>query len=180
MTKTKQAKTGRPSKYTQEIADEICARIALGETVSVICKDAGMPAERTVWDWTEHNALFSQAFARARIAQTRTWADQIVTIADSVQEDYLRDADGNPVLNSKEEPIFIRERPQRTHQRIEVRKWLMTKINVAEYGEKIAHNVHHSYEGREDEEILAEVQAALADAGITPEEVIGWLKGPVQ
>lgn len=173
-------KRGRPSAYTKKVADEICRRLALGETLTVICRAKNMPSEATVYLWGETIPEFSEAYARARIAQTRAWADQIVSIADSVQEDYLRDADGNPVLNAKEEPIFIRERPQRTRQRIEVRQWLMTKINLEEFGERIAHSVQHSYAEREDAEILAEVRNALSEAGLKPEDVMGWLQGPVQ
>lgn len=173
-------RVGRPSAYTQKVADEICRRLSLGETLIGICRDNHMPHRDSVHTWAETIPEFSDKYARARIAQTRSWADEIVSIADSVQEDYLRDADGNPVLKENGDPIFIKERPHRTAQRIDVRKWLMTKINLEEFGERIAHSVQHSYADREDAEILAEVHNALSEAGLSVEDVMGWLQGPVQ
>lgn len=57
---------GRISTFTQAIADEICERISLGETLEDICDDEHMPASRTVRDWREKHAAFAAAFARAR------------------------------------------------------------------------------------------------------------------
>jgi hypothetical protein len=39
------------NKFTQALADEICARLSLGEPLAHICRDAYMPATRTVRDW---------------------------------------------------------------------------------------------------------------------------------
>ena len=35
--------TGRPSTYGQEIADEVCRRLAGGESLRAICRDEGIP-----------------------------------------------------------------------------------------------------------------------------------------
>jgi len=67
---------GRPSKFTQEIADEICSRIANGEPLAQICRDEHMPDSSTVRDWQASDERFSLAIAQARdlgadaIAQT--------------------------------------------------------------------------------------------------------------
>ena len=45
------AKRGRPSKYTKAVADEICLRLAKGETLRSICRDEHMPHEATVRQW---------------------------------------------------------------------------------------------------------------------------------
>lgn len=57
---------GRTSTYTDSIADEICIRLSEGEPLAEICRDAHMPAVRTVSDWKEANESFSANFARAR------------------------------------------------------------------------------------------------------------------
>lgn len=67
MTKPKQPKkTGRPSSFSQEIADEICERLAKGEPLTEICLDEHMPAWRTVYDWEKSQPQLSAAIAHAR------------------------------------------------------------------------------------------------------------------
>ena len=44
-------KRGRRTRYTREIADEICERLAAGESLFSICRDAHMPAENRVREW---------------------------------------------------------------------------------------------------------------------------------
>ena len=41
-------KKGRPSLYTYEIAEEICERLAKGETLRSVCRSDHMPDERRV------------------------------------------------------------------------------------------------------------------------------------
>ncbi len=53
-------------KYTNEIAEIICRRLANGESVNAICKDDLMPAESTVRLWALEKPEF--------IANTRAHA----------------------------------------------------------------------------------------------------------
>lgn len=55
-----------PSTYTQDLADEICARLAKGEPLAAICRDAHMPAKRTVSDWKAAHPEFKAAVDEAR------------------------------------------------------------------------------------------------------------------
>lgn len=41
----------RPSDYTPELADLICARIIEGESLRSICKDDDMPSAVSVYAW---------------------------------------------------------------------------------------------------------------------------------
>lgn len=59
-------KTGRPSKFTVEIAQEICERLANGEPLAVICRDPRMPGVTSVWNWEKLYPDLSEAIARAR------------------------------------------------------------------------------------------------------------------
>lgn len=63
---TDTATKGRPSTFTQEIADEICERLSSGEPLAVICRSDHMPAYRTVYDWQKANEAFSASIACAR------------------------------------------------------------------------------------------------------------------
>ncbi len=57
---------GRHTTYTQEVADELLRRLSGGEPLAKICRDAHMPATRTVSDWKAASPDFSAAVARAR------------------------------------------------------------------------------------------------------------------
>jgi hypothetical protein len=58
--------TGRPSKYTPEIVEEILERLAAGEPLTEICEDDHMPGWRTVYDWEAKHEGLTAAIVRAR------------------------------------------------------------------------------------------------------------------
>jgi hypothetical protein len=60
-------------RYSEEIGETICSRVAAGETLAAVCKEAGMPHPTTVYAWAESRARFgaglTRAQAEARVAQ---------------------------------------------------------------------------------------------------------------
>lgn len=60
---------GRPSLYTEELAEEICAQIADGASLLAVCRAEGMPTTRTVYRWVDDNEDFCRKYARAREMQ---------------------------------------------------------------------------------------------------------------
>lgn len=66
-------KTGRPTKYTKELADKLCELLAEGKSINQISKMRGMPHRSTVWGWQdEHPECFDKtARARARCGRLR-------------------------------------------------------------------------------------------------------------
>jgi hypothetical protein len=75
---------GRPSSFTQEIADEICERLAKDESLASICRDERMPDVTTVYRWKGANDQFRQDYARARTDQGHTVADVIGDIRKGI------------------------------------------------------------------------------------------------
>lgn len=87
---------GRPSLYSCELTEEICARLEAGETLTSICSDGHMPAVRTVHDWRDRDPAFSACFTRAReigfdviAARTRETARGMGDSTADVQRDKL-------------------------------------------------------------------------------------------
>ena len=77
------AKTGRPSIFTQELADTICERLANGESLKAICEDDDMPDRWTVWKWDRDNHEgFSHKYARAREHQGDHYFDECADMID--------------------------------------------------------------------------------------------------
>lgn len=59
-------KVGRPSSYTQELADEIIELIRNGYSEREICRKRGMPSLKTLWNWKDQHPEFLRQSARAR------------------------------------------------------------------------------------------------------------------
>src|SRR3954469_16221187 len=75
---------GRPEwEFDQDIADDICDMLEEGLSLTIICKQQGMPGRTTVYKWRKANPEFANSYARARAAQSDTFADQIQDIADN-------------------------------------------------------------------------------------------------
>lgn len=135
------AKRGRPSTYSQEVADAICERIAAGESLRLIVLEETMPDERTVYRWLERNEDFRQQYARAREAQADAMLEDILEIADDGRNDWMErrgEEDAGWVANG--------EHIQRSKLRVDARKWLMSKLAPKKYGDKVDMNLSGSVE----------------------------------
>jgi hypothetical protein len=108
---------GRHSSYTDEIAKKICDRICQGEGLVRICEEKGMPAQGTVYIWLRDQPKFQEMYTRAREVQQDFHAEQLLEIAD-------------------EEPEF-HHHVGWAHNRIEARKWIMSKLAPRKYGDKV-------------------------------------------
>lgn len=73
--------TGRPSIYSDTLAQEYCSRIAKGRTMAQVCSDPDMPGERTVFRWQIENFGFRQFLAQAREVRGHLFNEQIAGLA---------------------------------------------------------------------------------------------------
>jgi hypothetical protein len=73
------------STYTPELADEICERIANGETLRAICRDSHMPTYRSVYRWREAYPEFASRLAHARDCGADVIAEEALEIADTTK-----------------------------------------------------------------------------------------------
>lgn len=68
---------GRPSGYTEKIANELCKRISEGETITAICKAMGFSTE-SVYRWADKYPDFRERYDRARKDQATSLISQLV------------------------------------------------------------------------------------------------------
>ena len=107
--------TGRPSEFTQEIADEICARVVDSDYgLEQICQADDLPSARTVFRWLAANEAFRQQYARAKEMQGHVQADR-----------GLKDA-----LTATDASLG--------RLRFDARKWAASKLAPKVYGDKVA------------------------------------------
>lgn len=125
-------KGGRPSGLTQEIADEICERLADGESLRSICEEEGKPSKSMVMRWLRQAEWFRDQYTRAREMQADVLADEILNIADDGRNDWMeRNADGSKGWAENGEAL------RRSQIRIDARKWMAGKMRPKVYGDKI-------------------------------------------
>jgi hypothetical protein len=120
---------GRPSEYTQEVADAICAELAEGKSLRSVCKAESMPCIRTVFTWMRTYPEFLQQYARAKEESADALTDEMLDIADDTARDFAEGENG---------PVFNSEHVQRSRLRVDTRKWIASKLKPKKYGDKIA------------------------------------------
>lgn len=121
---------GRPSTYSDKVADAICERIAMGESLRAICRDEAMPAMSTVFKWLTQQSAFAEQYAHAREEQAETLADEIVAIADEAEV---------AVKHEGEEVRLVLDATgvARNRLRVDARKWAASKLKPKKYGDKV-------------------------------------------
>lgn len=107
---------GRPSDYSDKLADIICNRLMDGESLRKICSGKGMPDRGTVVRWMLAHADFAAKCARAREAQSDYMDDLILDVANACT-------------------------PKTAHAdkvKISAYQWRASKLAPKKYGDKIA------------------------------------------
>lgn len=118
-------RTGRPSKYTNELAANICADIACStDGLKTIC-DRYKIHPSTVFDWLadEGKKDFADMYARAKAEQAHFIVDEMVRIANDGSKDATPFVGGN----------FV----QRDKLRVDTLKWVATKLLPDKYGDRV-------------------------------------------
>lgn len=111
-------------KFSQEIADEICERLASGEKLRVMCAtDADLPSERCIYRWLVKNEEFQRVYETAHRFKTMRQNEDIEEIAD------------DPAIPADHKRVMI-----------DARKWSMATAWPKKYGQKaeIEHGVADS------------------------------------
>lgn len=120
---------GRPELYTPEVADEVCDRLADGQSLRAICKyaiidgqrvertgETWFPAPATVCLWMEENTHgFSERYARVRLIGYDQMALQTLEIADETTV----------------------EEVSKARLRVDARKWFLSKVDPLRYGDRL-------------------------------------------
>jgi transposase-like protein len=102
------------TRYTRKFADEVCRRLAEGDSLREVCRDHGM-AESSVRQWVRDNRdNFAVRYQTARVLQVEAWSDLIIEIGNRDDLD-----------------------PQEKRVRIDSLKWLMSRIVPKKWGDRL-------------------------------------------
>lgn len=127
---------GRPSKFTQKIADEICDRLIKPESLRFICKDEKMPSMSMVFRWLNDHKSFREQYARAREIQADVIAEETHEIVDDGSNDWMTIQRGEQEID-----VVNHEYIARSRLRFDQRRWWLSKLAPKKYGDKIEHEV---------------------------------------
>jgi transposase-like protein len=102
------------TRYSPDLAAEICRRMSEGDSLRQVCRDKGVP-ESTVRQWVRDNRDgFGGQYQAARVLQVEAWSDQIIERAN--REDL---------------------EPNDKRLRVDTLKWLMSKLAPKRYGDRL-------------------------------------------
>ena len=126
------AKTGRPSTYSDKVANDICIRIALGESLRRICMEDKMPAQSSVYEWLLRHADFAEKYARARELQAETQFDQLIDIVDQPPDLAHVVGKNGELIEVKFDSSYVAW----MKLRVDTRKWTAARMAPKKYGEQ--------------------------------------------
>lgn len=124
-------KTGRPSSFSQDKADQVVARVSEGEPLAAVCRD--MQIGLTTWyEWVKARPALAEAIARAREAGFDMIAVEALKIADTPVEGVREKSTALGLEVTREDMLGHRK------LQVETRLKLLAKWDPKRYGEKIA------------------------------------------
>lgn len=105
---------GRPTDFTSELANAICAKLATGDSLRSICQSEDMPCESTVRNWAveDREGFFAQ-YTRARDIGLDCRADRVIEEARTASDAGLG------------------------RLRFDADRWYLSKLASKRYGDKI-------------------------------------------
>lgn len=114
---------GRPTVYTQDLADAICNAIATGTSLRGAASAAGMH-HSTVMCWARDRPDFANQYARAREIGNEVDFEGLQDLADEPPE---------KTASGAVDPGWVAWQ----RNRIDVRKWALSKKQPKKYGDKL-------------------------------------------
>lgn len=86
----KKSAVGRPSAFNEEVANHICLELMNGKSLRRIVRERGHPdlpeERRTIYSWLVENGDFRHQYARAKVYQAESLADDIIDLVDEAAE----------------------------------------------------------------------------------------------
>lgn len=136
------------AEYSDELFDEICERIAGGESLASICRDKKMPSQTAVYKWLQKDdgGELVEKYTRARELQGDSSFDSVLDVGRQVIAGTIA--------------------PDQARVAIDTLKWAAGKLRPKKYGDRVDHT--HSIEKIERIEVEV-VSAPMRD--VTPKEI---------
>jgi hypothetical protein len=132
---------GRPTKYNLELADNICERLASGESMRAISRNDKYPAMSTLFKWLREHREFSEQYAKAKEESADALVEDMLDIADNQASQPVM-VDGKPLtVNGEIIKTVDSASVQHARLRVDTRKWAASKLKPKKYGDKVVSEI---------------------------------------
>lgn len=148
---------GRPSIYSEELADKFFALVSEGVGLRQIAARDDMPAMSTLCLWLAKNDEFSERYARAKEVAAVVMSEEILEIADNIGHE---DKD---TIETKFGEMPNKEWVMRSKLRVDARLQLMAKIHPKKYGAKLEQKITGKVSTELSEEDQEEIIRRMAE-----------------
>src|SRR5690348_278088 len=120
---------GAPTKYTYELAVEICDTISnTSKGLRILCKEnPHWPSRKVIYEWLIRHKDFRDLYAQAKATQADLLFEECFEIADNISKD-------TKVVGEDQREIANNEWINRSRLRVDVRKWAAGKLQPRVYG----------------------------------------------
>ena len=115
-------------KQIEELFADITNQIAEGKSLRAVLRQKNMPNRTTFYNWLSADKEKINQYARACKEREEMMFEDIISIADSVENDVMVNEEGKEVINHN---VIQRDR-----LRVDARKWALSKMNPKKYSEK--------------------------------------------
>ena len=133
---------GRPTRYTNQLADEICAQLAEGLSLRKVCERTTMPGRTTVFSWLRKKPDFRNQYEYAKEESADALFEELLDIADDGKNDWMQKRSNNGDCIGWQ---VNGENIQRSRLRVDARKWMMSKMKPKKYGDRQQHDIGKSF-----------------------------------
>jgi len=123
-------KTGRPTKYSKEVAEKICSKVSVTSAglMQLYHENDYFPHPDTIYEWRSKIPEFSDMYAQAKKHQADILAEQIIEMSDNCAIEYHR---GSEYIMA-------------TRLQVDSRKWMAAKLLPRIYGDKVTTDNTHT------------------------------------
>lgn len=116
----------------ENIFEEILEYIEAGKSLRSILLSSDMPSSRTFFKWLDEDKDKVKRYARATEIRAENIFEDMLEIADDGTNDYMTITKGDLEYNVEDKEVTNRSR-----LRIDVRKWMLSKMQPKKYGDKL-------------------------------------------
>jgi hypothetical protein len=123
------AKMGRPTKYSDELAQEICDKLSVTyKGLKQLCRENdSWPERETIHAWARDKEDFYHRYVKAKEQQMDWLAEEAIDIAFDNTHDTYQDQNGNDKCDT--------EWVNRSRLKVDTIKWYTSKLKPKKYGD---------------------------------------------
>lgn len=119
-------KVGRPTLYSQSLADKICEQLSQGISLRTVCLADDIPSAATVFTWLRTNKEFLEQYVRAKEESAEAHNEMLLDLGDEAI-----------TLSQSVDPKVSNAVVSAVKLKADNLKWVMSKMKPKKYGEKV-------------------------------------------